>query len=87
MEIFPTETEGEDYWARNETLVITNNSKDYDTVYVNLYYDDVVEGDETFSIRLSSSDSRVRLGLSEVQITINDLKNCKFVIYAYGPCA
>ena len=63
-----------DYLAHNETLNITDWT--YTSYFLHLYVeilnDGIVEGNETFSAHLSSSDSRVKLGTNKTVVVITD---------------
>ena len=72
--------EGVDYRAENVTLSITENSNyTFHQFYVELYDDYIVEGNESFSLHLSSSDSKVILDANETVITIIDLDQREYI--------
>ena len=65
-------TEGLDYSAHNETLNITDSTNLYFYFNIGVLQVGIVEGNETFSAHLSSSDSRVKLGTNKTVVIITD---------------
>ena len=63
-------TVNQDYLAQNSTVAVTGNSNLTYQFSIELLADDVVEGNETFSLHLSSSDTRVILNTLNTMITI-----------------
>lgn len=63
-------TVNQDYLAQNSTVAVTGNSNLTYQFSIELLADDVVEGNETFSLHLSSSDTRVMLNTPNATITI-----------------
>ena len=63
-------TVNQDYLAKNSTVAVRGNSNLTYQFSIELLADDVVEGNETFSLHLSSSDTRVMLNTPNTMITI-----------------
>jgi hypothetical protein len=62
----------QDYLAQNKTVAVMENSNFTYQFPIELLADDVVEGNETLSLHLSSSESKVTLNTPTTTITIVD---------------
>ena len=65
-------TVDQDYLAQNRTVAVMENSNFTYQFPIELLADDVVEGNETLSLHLSSSESKVPLNTPTTTITIID---------------
>ncbi|MEM9773585.1 MAG: Calx-beta domain-containing protein [Chloroflexota bacterium] len=66
-----TATAGEDYTAKSGTLTFSGNAQETQTVDITIGADDIVEGDETLTVKLSNiSDNSIELMDDEATGTI-----------------
>ena len=77
---------GVDYLAENETIAVSESS---DLIYqysFSIDNDNNLEGNETFSLHLSSSDPKVTLATPTTTITITDIYQRKIFSFPISHC-